>query len=303
MTHAVAPARVRPPALVSGDTLAAVSPAGLGTREGIEAGIALVESWGLGVEVLGAAFLGHASGFLAADDEARLADLNTALADDRYAGVICIRGGYGSQRLLDGLDVAPLRERPKALIGYSDITALHTAIGQRAGIVTFHGPNLEWNPDRLGEASAASLGTALMGGAREVIEGEPLVGGRVSAPVVGGNLTLLSTLCGTPDQPDPGGCVLFIEDIGEESYRMDRSLVHLRRAGVLDGVVGLVFDDFHACVAAPGRASTRDVAAEHAAALGVPAVYGLPLGHGKGQRTIALGALATLDGDRGTLQL
>lgn len=269
----------------------------------MERGVALLASWGLSVEVAPSAFTGHVSGFLAADDAARAADLNAALADPSIAGVVCIRGGYGSQRIIDMLDVTPLRDAPKVVAGFSDITAVHLAIGQRADLATLHSPMLEWNPGRLDDTSAESLRRALMGGQHEVITGEPLVGGRVTAPLVGGNLTLLSTLCGTPDQPDARGRVLFCEDLEESPYRMDRALVQLRRAGVLDEVAGMVFDDFTDSLGPDGQWTVRDVAAHHAEALGVPAVWGLPIGHGRAQRTVVLGADVTVDGDRGTLSL
>ena len=293
--------RRRPPLLTPGDLVAAVAPAGPPSHDGVTGGVALLESWGLRVRLMPAALAGHPSGFLAADDDRRLADLEAAFGDDEVAAVFCLRGGYGSQRLLDRLDVAPLVERPKAFVGFSDLTALHVALGQRAGLMTFHGPNLAGDPRRIGQAGAASLHRAVSGGEPEVITGEPLRPGRVRAPVVGGNLTLLSTLCGTPDELDAAGAILLLEDVGEAPYRLDRALTHLRRAGMLDGVAGLAFGTFVDCGGRPGEAVPLDVAAAHARQLDVPAVANLPLGHGPEQRTVLLGAPTELDATAGSL--
>ena len=293
--------RRRPPPLVPGDLVAAVAPAGPPSHDGATGGIALLESWGLGVRLMPAALAGHPSGFLAADDDRRLADLEAAFGDDKVAGVFCLRGGYGSQRLLDRLDMAPLVRHPKAVVGFSDLTALHVALGQRAGLMTFHGPNLAGDLRRIAQAGASSLHRALFGGEPETIVGEPLWPGRVRAPLVGGNLTVLSTLCGTPDALDADGAILLLEDVGEAPYRLDRALTHLRRAGVLDGVAGLAFGTFADCGGRPGEATPLDVAAAHAQELDVPAVANLPLGHGPEQRTVLLGAPAELDATAGSL--
>ena len=290
-----------PPRLRPGDRLAAVAPAGPPDRGRAEAGRALLESWGLEVDLVPGAFAGHRSGFLAADDDRRVRDLEAAFTDDRVAGIVCLRGGYGSQRLLELLDFDAITAHPKAFVGFSDVTALHVALRQRAGLVTFHGPNLAGDLRRIGELGGSALRAALFEGTFEPLQGEPLSPGRVRAPLVGGNLALLSTLCGTPDALRADGCVLLLEDVGEAPYRLDRALTHLRRAGTLANVAGLAFGGFDDCVGPPGGATARDVAAEHAARLDRPAVYGLPLGHGPGQRTVAHGGEVDLDGDAGVL--
>ncbi len=301
MTTADRWARRRPPPLAPGDLVAAVAPAGPPSHDGATGGIALLESWGLRVRLMPAALTGHPSGFLAADDDRRLADLEAAFGDDEVAGVFCLRGGYGSQRLLDRLDVAPLGRHPKTFVGFSDLTALHVALGQRADLMTFHGPNLAGDPRRIGPAGASSLHRAISGGEPEVITGQTLRPGEVRAPLVGGNLTLLSTLCGTPDELDAAGAILLLEDVGEAPYRLDRALTHLRRAGVLEGVAGLAFGMFADCGGRPGEATALDVAVAHAHELDVPAVANLPLGHGPQQRTVLLGAPTELNATAGSL--
>lgn len=298
--------RTWPPPLAPGALVAGIAPSGPPFADLVAGGVALLRSWGLRVRLGQAAYAGDPSGYLAASDTARLADLHDAFADPAVAGIVCLRGGYGATRLLERLDVDLARANPKPLVGFSDVTALHVALGQRAGLVTFHGPSLQWSQDRLTEASAASLRASLFGHPQGSLAGEPLVGGRASGPLVGGNLSLLASLCGTGDQLRAGGCVLLLEDVAERPYRVDRALVQLRQAGVTDGVAAVACDPFHRCVetrADRRSASVRQVVAEWAQTLGVPAVWGLPLGHGPDQRTVALGAVATVDGDAGTLAL
>lgn len=290
-----------PPPLRHGDRIVAIAPAGPPNPARVERGLALLRSWGLDVVLGEAVWEGDDAGFLAASDTRRAADLATALSDPAVAGVVCLRGGYGCQRLLDLVELRQVA--PKPFVGFSDVTALHVALGQRSGMVTFHGPSLQWDDRRLPEDSRASLHAALFGDLHTVLDGEPLVAGTVTAPLVGGNLTILASLCGTPDQLDARGQVLLVEDVGEAPYRLDRALLQLRRAGVTEGIVGLAFDDFHGCHPPPGSSTAREVAATHADELGVPAVYGLPLGHGQGQRTVPLGGLMTLDGTAGTLEV
>lgn len=294
-----------PPPLRQGDEVVAVAPAGPPDPERTRVGLALLRGWGLRVHVAEHAFAGDASGFLAAGDHARAADLQAALDDPAVAGVFSLRGGYGCQRLLDLVDLSGVAARPKVFVGFSDATALHAALLRQAGIVTFHGPSLQWSPHRLGERSARSLRAAVTGQPGERVRGVPLRPGRVTAPLVGGNLTLLAHLCGTPHQLAAAGCVLVLEDVAERPYRLDRALVQLRQAGVLDDVAGLALGTFHRCVeqrAGRPSASAREVLAGHAAELDVPAVWDLPLGHGHGQLTVPLGAPATLDGGSGTLE-
>lgn len=305
-------ARVRPPPLTSGQRVAVVAPSGVVDPVRLDAGLARLRAWGFepapGRHVLAR------HGYLAGTDDERAADLRRAFDDDTVGGVICARGGYGAQRLVDRLDYDAVRRRPKAFAGFSDVTALHLALGRHAGLVTFHGPNLAADPGRLEAPAAASLCRALTAAVALGQVGRPHRGGPVATlspgvgegPLVGGNLSLLAAAAGTPEQPVTDGCLLLVEDVGERPYRVERMLTQLRRAGVLEAVAGVVVG---ACVGCeetrPGclSFSLREVLGERLGGLGVPAVYGLALGHGPDQQTVPLGVRARLDADRGTLTL
>ena len=301
MPPALAPLRLPPP-LAPGARVALVAPAGpLGGPADVERGEANARA--LGWEpVVGRYVLGR-HGYFSGTDEERLADLQWALRDAAVDAVWCLRGGYGTMRLLDALDYDALARHPKAVLGYSDVTALHAAVGRHAGLVAFHGPVAR---ARLPEASARSLHLAL------AQEGDPcglapgsrcLRGGTASGRLVGGNLALLAALAGTPYAPDLRDAILVLEDVNEAVYRVDRMLRQLRLAGMLDGVRALAFGHFTA-VPADGDEGERlldDVLAELADELRVPCLAGIPMGHVDEQWTLPLGALAALDADAGRL--
>lgn len=301
--------RLRPAPLRPGDRVAVVAPASpVRFPDRLSAGLDLLASWGL--EPVRMPSLSASHGFLAGTDEARLADLHAAWADPAVRGIVCARGGYGCQRVADALDTEAVRADPKAFVGFSDATALHLALGRRAGLVTFHGPTAEWNPDRTGETAAASLRRALTDpaplGALPGPALHSLWEGRARGPLVGGNLSMVSTSVGTPDEPDTAGALLLLEDVGERPYRVDRMLRHLRRAGLVDRAAGLVFGEFVDCEETrPGREShsLEAVLAEFAADVGLPAVAGLPIGHGRGQLTVPLGVATELDATAATVTL
>jgi len=247
------------------------------------------------------------AGFLAGSDEDRLADLHAAWADPAVRAIWCARGGYGCSRLAAGLDGGLLRADPKALVGFSDVTALHLAL-DRCGLVSFHGPTGEWNPARTDTISATSLRRALTETrALGVLPTGPLttlVPGRAEGPVIGGNLSLIAAAVGTPDEPATAGRLLLLEDVGEKPYRVDRMLRQLLHAGLVEHLAGLVFGVFARCEETRRPSATvEEVLTEFAAEVGLPAVAGAPLGHGPGQLTVPLGVAAELDADHGTLAL
>lgn len=293
-----------PPAPRRGARVALVAPAGpLRGQRDLDHAVANVRA--LGWEpVIGEHAL-DCAGYFAGSDEARLADFNRAAADESVDMIWCIRGGYGAMRLLDGIDYASLRARPRPLVGFSDITALHAAIGPRAELVTFHGPTAR---GELTDFSRRSLERALAGDDpfRDGARMRTLFPGRATGRLVGGNLALLTALCGTPYAPRYDGAILVIEDVNEAVYRIDRMLVQLRLAGALGRCAGIVFGAF---TAAPeeetggGARRLDDVLAETARALRVPCVSDAPVGHISEQWTLPLGATATLDADAGTLTL
>lgn len=240
--------------------------------------------------------------YFAGTDEDRLADLNRALRDRSIDAVWCLRGGYGAMRLLDGIDYEALRRRPKAIIGYSDITALHCAVGVRCGLSTVHGPTAR---SRLSEFAERSLRATLSraGEPCGTSEGtQTLTGGIARGPLVGGNLALLVSLHGTPYQPRYDGAILVIEDVNEASYRIERMLWTLRLSGALQRCAGVAFGSFTNTgetedASLGGDRSVDAVLREAAKAAGIPAICGVPMGHIRDQWSIPLGAFAELDAD------
>jgi muramoyltetrapeptide carboxypeptidase len=296
----------RPRALRPGDTVMLVSPSGPTRPERVATGIEMLSGWGL--RVLHAPHVFDRTGYLAGTDADRLADLNLGLSDPAVRGVLCTRGGYGAQRIADGIDMAAVRADPKVVLGFSDITALQLALWRGARLVTAHGPGAEWLAQRTGPDSAASLRQALMSGEPAVVRARPdeetsslaLHAGTVTGPLLGGNLCLLAASVGTRDLPDLRGAVLLLEDVNEAPYKVDRMLLHLRRSGAIDGVAGVAVGQFTNC-ADDWPTSIVDVLAEHLGAMEVPVLGGLPLGHGRDQLTVAFGASATLDVANATL--
>ncbi|MEH1059029.1 LD-carboxypeptidase [Micromonospora sp. CPCC 206171] len=296
---------LRPPVLCPGDTVMLVSPSGPTRPERVARGVELLTGWGLRPVLAPNAYARR--GYLAGDDALRAADLNIAFADPEVRGVICTRGGYGAQRVVDLLDMAAVRRDPKVVAGFSDITALQFALWRGARLAGVHGPGAAWLDERTPLRSAESLHAALMTTEPVTVAATPdeetfavRVPGRAVGPLLGGNLCLITASIGTPDMPDLTGAVLLIEEVQEPPYKVDRMLTHLRRAGVLDGVAGVAVGQFTEC--ADGWDTTvTDVLTECLGELGVPVLGGLPVGHGVGQLTVPVGTRATLDADAGTL--
>jgi muramoyltetrapeptide carboxypeptidase len=245
------------------------------------------------------------AGYLAGTDAERVDDFNAALRDDDVDGIWCVRGGYGAMRILPALDYDARRRRPKPLLGYSDITALHAAIGRRCDVVSFHAPTArgvltDFSRDSVVRAVVEQRDPCGMAAAARV-----LLGGRAAGRLVGGNLALLAALAGTPYAPDYSGAILVLEDVGEAVYRIDRMLQQLRLCGSLDRVAGIAFGHFTEGTD-PIDSALRpldDVLREAADVAGVPALAGIPLGHVNDQWTIPLGAHAELDADARTLHV
>lgn len=294
----------RPRKLSDGDLVRLVSPAGPPDAGLVAIGVSLLESWGLRVEVSEHAL--ESDGYLSAPDADRLADLNDALNDPEVRAVIATRGGYGAQRIVDGVDFAAVQADPKLMVGYSDITALHTALWQRASVASLHAPMAAWHGELNTGATEKSLREALMTTKDVRLErdsGEPTASvranGKVSGRLLGGNLSTL--VAERETWPDLTGAILFVEDVGEEPYRIDAMLTELLRAGVLDGVVGVAVGQFYECVGGQGHWSAADVLKDRFGELGVPMAGGFPVGHGHGPRAMPLGTQAELDGKAGTL--
>ncbi|HKW49665.1 MAG TPA: LD-carboxypeptidase [Gemmatimonadaceae bacterium] len=300
------PRLMRRPTLRAGARVALVAPAGPLRGDG-DLARAQENVRALGCEpVVGAHVLAR-TGYLAGSDSDRLSDLNAALTDDAIDAVWCARGGYGAMRILDHIDYAAVRRRPKPLIGYSDITALHAAMSTRCELVTFHGPTAR---AQLTPFSRASLERALAGddscGAAE--SAATLYGGRTRGRIVGGNLALLCALSGTPYKPDYRDTIVVVEDVSEAVYRVDRMLTQLRLAGDLPQCRGIVFGQFtdiptDSPEESLGRRTLESVLGEISELLKVPCIVGAPIGHIADQWTIPLGADAELDADERSLRI
>jgi len=244
------------------------------------------------------------AGYFAGVDDSRRSDLNRFAEDPSIDAIWCIRGGYGATRLLNGLDYTAWRDRPRALIGYSDITALHAAIGPRAELVTFHGPTARAS---LTDFTRSSLCTAVTDGAVTLSapDATTLYGGKASGRLAGGNLAVLTALCGTPFAPRLDGAILVLEDVNEAIYRLDRMLTQLRATGALDRVSAIAFGHFSEIPEDQSNEirSLDDLLTEVADQCGVPCVASIPLGHIDDQWTIPLGRMAVLDADAKTLTI
>jgi muramoyltetrapeptide carboxypeptidase len=243
------------------------------------------------------------TGYLAGNDRDRLSDINAALRDETIDGLWCLRGGYGMIRILAGIDYEALSITPKPVIGYSDITALHAAIQRKCGLVTYHGPTAR---EPLTDFSRLSLERALIGQTNScgtASKAREINPGTAEGRLVGGNLAVLASLCGTPFMPDLTDGILILEDIGEAVYRIDRMLEQLKLSGALNGCKAIAFG---ACVKCPddaggGGRPFDQVLGEIARAFNIPCIAGIPVGHIDEQWTIPLGATATLDTKTSTL--
>ena len=269
-------------------------------------GVDILRHWGLVVETSPHVF--NTYGYLAGTDEDRLADLNAAFADSSIRGVFATRGGYGTQRIIDGLNLEEVHRNPKVVVGFSDVTSLLGRLWKATGLASFYGPVMNWDDNRTGPESIESLRKAVMTTELITINRDPhettapvLVPGKASGVLLGGNLTLVETSIGAGDFPDLNGAILLVEEVNEEPYRIDQKLTHLRRVGVLNGLTGVAVGQI---TNSPGKSQEWDVVRvlkDRLGDLGIPVLGGLRLGHGKGQLTVPLGTKATIDATAGKL--
>ncbi len=307
---------IKPERLQPGDVVGIIAPASAPPDpKAVDRAAAQVERLGFKPKLARNVRARH--GFLAGSDRERATDLMAMFADKKVRGIICIRGGYGTARLLNLLDYAVIRRNPKVLAGYSDITSLHCALLVKAGLVTFHSPML--NEGLGGEKFPAFSNESFL---RNVTQAKPpgslcagydkksisiLRRGVVAGRLIGGNLSVLVTTLGTPYQPEFKNRILFFEDISERPYRLDRLLTHLLNAGLLQQVAGVAVGLNQDCdEPAKGkwkeyRQTAADVVTERLTPLGVPVVTGLPFGHQPLNATIPIGVRARLDANCGDL--
>jgi muramoyltetrapeptide carboxypeptidase len=288
-----------PAPLKSGARVALISPAGP-LQKAEELPRAQENARTLGWEPVVGTHASDRAGYLAGRDRDRLNDINRALRDPNIEAIWCLRGGYGMMRLLAGIDYDALSRTPKVILGYSDVTAFHTAVQRKCRLITFHGPTAretltDFSRDSIERAvfrQGDSCGIAST--AREINAGS------AEGRLVGGNLSVLSSLCGTPYMPDLAEGILILEDVNEPVYRLDRMLQQLSLSGALNACKAIVFGDCTKCPedaggAEAGARSLDEVLGEVARSLGVPCLAGIPVGHIAEQWTIPLGAMARVD--------
>ncbi|MGP4084379.1 S66 peptidase family protein [Streptomyces sp. KR55] len=297
---------LRPARLAPGARVAVVAPSGPVPEQRLQAGLDVLRGWDLDPVTATHVLDRHGTfDYLAGTDADRAADFQAAWCDPSVDAVLCARGGYGVQRMVDLLDWEALRAAgPKLLVGFSDITALHEAFAVRLGLVTLHGP-MAAGVDFIKNARAQEHLKATLFAPETVrtiaSDGTALVPGRARGVVLGGCLCLLAAELGTSHARDSArGGLLCLEDVGEETYRLDRYLTQLLRAGWLDGVRGVLLGSWERCDA---HDRVRALLVDRLGGLGVPVVEEFGFGHCDGALTIPFGVAAELDADTGTLTL
>lgn len=300
---------LKPKKLAAGATIGIVAPASPAERPS-ELPRAQQFFEEMGFRVVIAPHVDLRKGFVAASETERAEDINAMFADPDIDAVCCARGGYGSAQIIRHLDFDLIRRNPKIFTGFSDITSLHLAINRLAGLGTFHGPGIaRFNAEELSDytktqffkalTSTDPLGDIPLSDAKKWLH--TIADGVAEGELIGGNLTLLCASLGTPFQPDTRGKVLFLEDVDTEPWMMDHNMSHLRNAGILDGVVAVVIGECQNCVPydyKPGflsDTSVEEVFEYYLKPLGIPVLYGLPLGHTNDLATLPLGVQVRLD--------
>lgn len=308
--------RLLPAALNPGDTVALVSPSSA-TDERLNLQLAQEAMQALGFKVKTGEHYASRYGHLAGTDARRAGDLNAMFADAEVKAIVCVRGGSGAARLLPLLDYDAIRAHPKVLLGYSDITALHNAILAQAGLVTFHGPigAGSWNRFNVDQFRRMFFERELMQYKNTVDAGDELVprkhraltitGGKARGELIGGNLSVLVALAGSPYLPDFAGRILFLEDVDEAPYRVDRMLTTLKLMGALDAIAGFVFGECTDCDPEDGYGSlTLDqIFDDHIKPLGIPAYRGAMIGHIREQFIVPVGGSVEMDADAGSFRM
>ncbi len=323
-----------PAALKAGDTIAFVAPAGVLDKERMDLAATRLREMGFQVQCRDDLY--RERGYLAGSDQTRADELNAAFRDPQVQGIFPGTGGYGTTRILPMLDYDMIRANPKVFIGFSDITALHLAISQQTGLVTFHSPNPMWglgSPENLTPLSAhwfwrailadrynehgsgylisalgwsANANEAALRSTCEISPPTTLVAGKATGRLTGGNLSLVAALMGTPYEIQTDDRILFLEDIGEAPYRVDRMLCTLKLAGKLDHISGAVLGQFTRRDeenTSDEKGTIDEVLDEYFQPLGVPVIKNFPAGHHRCNATLPIGGNMEIDAECGTLRL
>ena len=305
-----------PNSLKKGDTIGLISPSAA-TTDRMEFTYAKEAMEALGLKVKLGENLKNRFGHLAGTDQERANDLNAMFADPDIRAIICLRGGSGAARILPMIDYDGVKRNPKPVLGYSDITALHCALFSQTGLITFHGQNGtgSWNSFNVKQFEQVFFEKALVTYKNEMTKGDDLVakgnriqtlkGGTAEGRILGGNLTVLSALSGTPYYPDFQNAILFIEDIGEDPYRIDRMMSTLQLNGTLGKIKGFIFGQCSDCKPGGGYgAFTVDqIMDQYVLPLGIPAYIGAMIGHIPRQFIVPVGAKVRMNADAGTFTL
>ncbi len=310
---------IKPPKLKKGDTVGLIAPASCAFEPAtIREGIETLQSLGFKVKV--GKHIKEKFGYLAGTDEHRVGDLHQMFKDDEVKAIVALRGGYGSMRLLNKIDYGLIRKHPKILLGYSDITSLCLGIHAKTGLVTFHGPvaissfseytqeyffKVVNSTEPVGEIAHPEPGNPL----RPTAHLSTIHPGKATGKLIGGNLTLLTALLGTPFEPDFKNAILFLEETSEEPYDIDRMLTQLLLAGKLDQVAGVIFDRCSNCKPADYKPafnvsfSLEEVLEDRLGKLDCPVLFGLNVGHEADKPTLPIGVEVTLDADRSVFSI
>jgi muramoyltetrapeptide carboxypeptidase len=318
-TAAAAPRLLKPRALKQGDTVGLITPSTYVSDPDRLAAMRRTVEY-LGLKYKAGKNVGKRLGYLGGSIQERLDDLHAMFADAEVRAVMCVRGGYGTAMLLDRIDFSLIARNPKIFTGYSDITALHLGIHQRTGLVTFHGPTLlsdfsEYTLEHFRRALFDPRPLGLLANPPESNRLRPrhpvrtIRGGKARGPLIGGNLSLISSTMGTPWEIQTEGKLLFIEDVDEQPYSMDRMLTQLRLAGKFRGIRGLILGECSNCAPREFRPSFEstlslgEVLDSIVGDLPVPVVTGMTIGHTQDQLTLPLGVTAELDADAATIRI
>jgi muramoyltetrapeptide carboxypeptidase len=309
----IKPSRLRP-----GDTVGILSPAGA-TFHQDQIDLVVDAVKGLGFVPKLAPHATERYGYLAGPDEVRAADVNALFADPSIAALMPIHGGWGSARILPYLDYDTIRANPKVLVGFSDITALLLGIHSQTGLITFHGPHgiTSWREGQVDplrrvviNGEALTYTNPLLGEDQDRLmrvrgRVQTITPGQASGTLIGGNLSVIAGIVGSPYMPNTEGAILFLEDIGEAPYRVDRMLTQLKLAGILDNLAGFIFGQCTNC--GPGETygslTLEQILEDHIKPLGIPAWSGAWIGHVEPIWTLPIGGGVTVDAGTGAIQM
>jgi muramoyltetrapeptide carboxypeptidase len=307
---------LKPPRLKAGDTVGLINPAGA-TFHPDDVAIARETLAALGLNMKAGKHLLDRYGYLAGSDEARAADINDMFADREVDAIFTLRGGWGCNRLLGLLNYSSIARHPKILMGYSDITSLLLALNAKTGLVTFHGPvgTSTWNEYSTNFVKKLLFNAEVFSMENPKETGDNLIrvkdrvltisDGRAKGKLLGGNLTVLTAMVGSKYLPDFESNILFLEDVGEDIYRVDRMLTQLKLSGILGQISGFVFGTCSKCKPGEGYGSLtlEEVLDDHIKPLGIPAWYGSMIGHIENKFTVPLGIEAEIDAGSGKISL